>query len=381
MLRRLERWLHQHIFKVGWLVTHQLQTTTILFYAFLLPGIFVHEFTYWAVAGLLNVRADRVLEWPKKQDVAELRLNFVKLAPKTGALKLAIITAAPFGVGLALVWIIANNVLNVTAITATMQSGFLTDVSGALAQLTATPDFWLWIYLVFTISNTLTPAHPEHLRGWWMVIAALAVGFVVLLFLGTAGDVLAAALQSLNTSVNVLSGALGVIIVIDLFMVAVLGTLEAIIERFTGNSATFRDGKLVTMTRAEMLAQRAAEFKRHREQERQKPTKPGTPAGPPSIYRLPLPIPPAPGKEPATRADDRILPPAAKPLPSPLAPTPGRSAPDVIAGTADKPSLAVPPRPANLQPPSASLSDLDDDDADELDEDDDITYEDIDESV
>ncbi len=322
-----------------------------------------------------------MLEWPKKQDVAELRLNFVKLAPKTGALKLAIITAAPFGVGLVLVWIIANNVLNVTTITATMQSGFLTDVSGALGQLTATPDFWLWIYLVFTISNTLTPAHPEHLRGWWMVITALVIGFIVLLFLGTAGDVLVAALQSLNTSVNVLSGALGVIIVIDLFMVAVLGTLEAIIERFTGNSATFRDGKLITMTRAEMLAQRAAEFKRHREQERQKAAKPGAPTGPPSIYRLPLPVPPAPGKEPVSRADDRILAPAAKPLPSPLSPTPGRSAPDVIAGTADKPSLAVPPRPVNLQPPSSSLSDFDEDTEDEVDEDDDITYEDLDESV
>lgn len=366
---------------MGWLVTKQLQTTTILFYAFLLPGIFVHEFTYWAAAGLLNVRADRVLEWPKKQDVAELRLNFVKLAPKTGALKLAIITAAPFIVGLFLVWIIVNQVLNVSAITATMQSGFLTDVSGALGQLTGAPDFWLWIYLVFAISNTLTPAHPEHLRGWWLIVSALGIGFIVLVFLGTAGDVLVAALQSLSTSVNILSGALGVIITIDLFMVAVLGTLEAIIERITGNSATFKDGKLITMTRAELLAQRAAEFKRSRVQERQKSIKAPAPTGPPSIYRLPLPIPPAPGKPAVSHADDRIIAPEARSLPSPLSATPGRAAPDMIAGTADKPAFTAPPRPAALQPPAPSVPNVQDEDNDDLEDDDDLTYEDADESA
>ncbi|MBI5669817.1 MAG: hypothetical protein HZC41_17610 [Chloroflexi bacterium] len=373
----MERWLHQHIFKVGWLITRQLQTTTILFYAFFLPGIVIHEFVYWAMAGLLNVRADRVLEWPKQQEVAELRLNFVKLAPRTGPIKLALITAAPFAVGVLLVWLIANNVLNVSVFAQSMQSGVLGDVSGAVSRFISTPDFWLWIYLVFTISNTLTPAHPEHLRGWWIILGAMGVAFVVLMFLGTAGEVLVNALHSLNDSVNALSGTLGVIIGIDLFMVAVLGTIEAIIERITGNSATFKDGKLVTMTRAELLEQRAAELRRSRALERQKPAR-TAPAGPPSIYRLPLPIPGAPGKETVSRAEDRIIAPESKPLPSPLSPTAGRAAPDVIAGTIDKPSPAIPPRVAGIKPPATDDEDeaeMDDDDGDEL------TYEDLDESV
>lgn len=364
---------------MGWLLTKQLQTTTILFYAFFLPGIFIHEFVYWAVAGLLNVRADRVLEWPKKQEVAELKLNFVRLAPKTGPIRLALITVSPFAVGVFLIWLIANNVFNVSAVTQNLQTGFLTDITQALGRLTSIPDFWLWIYLVFTISNTLTPAHPEHLRGWWMILAALGVAFLVLALLGTAGQVLVTTLRSLNTSVNVLSGALGFIIAIDLFMVAVLGVVEAIIERITGNSATFKDGKLVTMTRAEMLEQRAAEFKRSRTQP-QKSTRAAAPSGPPSIYRLPLPIPGAPGKEVVSRAEDRVIAPESKPLPSPLSPTAGRAAPDVITGAADKPSLASPPaRAADVRPPM--LQPPEDEDEDEEDEGDEPTYEDIDESV
>jgi hypothetical protein len=362
---------------VGWLVTKQLQTTTILYYAFFLPGIVIHEFVYWAAAGLLNVRADRVLEWPKQQEVAELKLNFVRLAPKTGPIRLALITISPFVVGVFLIWLIANNVLDISAITQNMQSGFLADLSQALDRLTSTPDFWLWIYVIFTISNTLTPAHPEHLRGWWMILSALGVAFIVLVFLGTAGEVLINALRSLNTSLNILSGALGVIIGIDLFMVAVLGTIEAIIERITGNSATFKDGKLITMTRAEMLAQRAAEFKRSRAQPQKRA--PAAPSGPPSIYRLPLPIPGAPGKETITRGEDRVIAPENKTLPSPLSPTPGRTAPDVIAGAAEKPALANPSPSASLRPPIAKPPE--DEDIDDEDEGDEPTYEDIDESV
>lgn len=331
------------------------------------------------MAGLLNVRADRVLEWPKKQEVAELKLNFVRLAPKTGSIRLALITAAPFAVGVILVWLIANNVLNISVFAQSMQGGVLGDVSGAVSRFISTPDFWLWIYLLFTISNTLTPAHPEHLRGWWIILAALAIAFVMLMFLGTAGEVLLNALHSLNDSVNALSGALGVIIGIDLFMVAVLGTIEAIIERITGNSATFRDGKLITMTRAEMLEQRAADLRRARTQERQRTTKSAAPAGPPSVYRLPLPIPGAPGKETVSRAEDRIIAPESKPLPSPLSPTAGRAAPDVIAGTADKPPIPSPPRAADIRPPTMQPSDEEDEEED--DEGGELTYEDLDESV
>lgn len=357
---------------MGWLVTKQLQTTTILYYAFFLPGIFIHEFVYWAAAGLLNVRADRVLEWPKQQEVAELKLNFVRLAPKTGPIRLALITASPFVVGVFLIWLIANNVLDISAVTQNMQTSFLADLSQALGRLTSTPDFWLWIYVIFTISNTLTPAHPEHLRGWWMILSALGVAFIVLVFLGTAGEVLVNALRGLNTSLNILSGALGVIIGIDLFMVAVLGTIEAIIERITGNSATFKDGKLITMTRAEMLAQRATEFKRSHTQPQKRA--PAAPSGPPSIYRLPLPIPGAPGKETITRGEDRVIEPEAKPLPSPLSPMPGRAAPDMIAGAAEKPAP-----PAALKPPAVKPPE--DEDVDDEDEGDEPTYEDIDESV
>ncbi len=86
-MRRLERWLHQHIFKVGWLLTKNLQTTTILYYTFFLPGVVLHEFIYWLFAGFINVRAERAIAWPEAQAIAELRLNFIRLARNTGRIR------------------------------------------------------------------------------------------------------------------------------------------------------------------------------------------------------------------------------------------------------------------------------------------------------
>jgi len=82
LLRQLERWLHQHIFKVGWLFTKSFQTTTTLYYAFFLPGIFLNELVRWMVAALLDIRAERTFEWPQQQDIGELKLNFIRIQPK-----------------------------------------------------------------------------------------------------------------------------------------------------------------------------------------------------------------------------------------------------------------------------------------------------------
>ena len=118
MLRRLETWLHQHLFKVGWLTTKNFQTTTILYYTFFLPGVVLHEFTYWLAAGLLNVRAERAIQWPEAQDIGELKLNFVKLAPRSSPWRVAIITLCPLIVGILVVVLIANSIFQLPALLA-----------------------------------------------------------------------------------------------------------------------------------------------------------------------------------------------------------------------------------------------------------------------
>jgi hypothetical protein len=323
-LRRLQVWLHQHIFKVGWLVLKNYQTTTILYYAFFLPGVFLYELSYWLMAGLLNVRADRAIAWPEKQEVGELKLNFVQLAARTGQLRTAIITITPFMTGLLLVSIISNSILNVQEFLNLLNNGYLTDLTAAINQFTSAQDFWLWLYITFTISNTSMPGIKD-LRGLRGVLIIGAVVMSGLFLLGVGNETVVTFLGVTVTDVlNNLAGILAVIIGVDLFMVAVLGSIEAVIERITGDSATFENGKMITMSRAEMLDKRV--------KDREKAARRGkaaAAASPLSIYQFPLPIPGPPGKEAPTPAFEITREPDA--LPSTTAPT--RDEPSVVAGS------------------------------------------------
>ena len=324
-LRRLERWLHQHIFKVGWLVTQRLQTTAILYYAFFLPGIALNQAAFWLAAGFLNVHAERRFAWPDPQHIGELQLGFIKLSKSAGPLRQAVISLVPFAVGLSAVSLIANNILNVQVFIARASSGSLGDVAAALSQLTSAPDFWLWFYLAFTISNTMIP-HAYSISAWKPILISLGIALAVLFIIGAGDEVLFNLLSGpIANALNALSSTLAVVLGIDIFTVAVLGTIEAVIERITGNTATFKDGKLITLRRSEMLGQKKA-LLAHRPSP--KSQRPAAAAGSPSVYKLQLPIPGPPGKEPITRQAESIIPPT--PQPPLSSTTPARIEPDVI---------------------------------------------------
>ncbi len=333
-MRRLERWLHQHIFKVGWLLTKNLQTTTILYYTFFLPGVVLHEFVYWLFAGFINVRAERAIAWPEAQAIAELRLNFIRLARNTGRIRTALISIAPLIGGLAVIWLITNNVLDLNAIIATLRGGSVADIGAALTLLISTPDIWLWVYLIFAIASTMIPDR-ESLKGWRPILIGAGILIAVLYLLGVAQEVFLDTLATpITEGLNRLALTFAVVIAIDLLITGVLGTIEAIIERITGDSATFQNGKLVAMTREEVQRQREQQRTKQERQRQQAQVR--TAAGPPSIYKLPLPIPEAPGRDLAESVVVSREPQSAlvSGLPTPAQSPLRRNAPTMIPGVA-----------------------------------------------
>lgn len=328
-LRRLEVWLHQHIFKVGWLVTKQYQTTTILYYAFFLPGILINQVIYWAAAGFLNVRAERSIVWPEKQEIGELKLSFVRIAKDAGPLRLAAIASAPLVAGMLAVWHIAVNVLAIPAKLNTVQNGLQGDLSANLAYLTSAPDFWLWLYLAFTISNTMMP-NFALLRGWRVIILAMGIIVAALFLLGVGNQVILSNLQTpVTMALNSLSTLFAIIIGIDVFVLTVLGTLEAVIERITGDSATFENGKMITLRRQELIERHARE--RVHANPRSRSEKSITTSGPPSVYNFPFPVPEPPGREAVTRSPNIIIT-TEEDEPGQSASNPTRQAPAIVSG-------------------------------------------------
>ncbi len=370
LLRQLERWLHQHIFKVGWLVTKSFQTTTILYYTFFLPGVVLHELSYWFAAGVLNVHAKGSIKWPEAQEIAELDLSFVELAKNVSPFRLGIITLAPILAGLGAVWIIANNILQFNNFFATLSTGDLADVTSAIRGLTSAADFWLWIYILFTISNTMLPK-LQNLCGLRVILTAIGIVAVILIFIGVGNEVVLAALVGpVTDALYLLSGAFTVIILIDLMFVAILGTVEAFIERVTGDSAMFRRGKLVAMTRQEILEMRQ---RQNRRDARALQARTGAKESilPASIYSRPLLIPGPPGEEPVTHTDTVIVERDEKPALAQGARPDPRRGPEIISGAATSrpvsnevaPSRALPALSTEATPADAGLAEALDDKA------------------
>jgi hypothetical protein len=306
-MRRLERWLHQHIFKVGWLATKSFRRTTIIYYCLFLPGVALNQFIYWLTAGLINVRADSTIAWPETQEIGELQLNFVKLAKNTGQIRVAIISIAPMLIGIALITWIAASILNVSEFVALLELALAnaeTDLgerlSLAFEHLFAIPDLWLWLYLIFAIANTMFP-DAKSLQGWRPILIVLAIVLVLVYALGIGDQIMFSLLGgSLSSVLSVLGLTFAVIIAVDLIWIGILGGIESLIERITGDSATFEKGKLVAVRRADLIKQR--------EQQREKEEKAakqgiGRAVGTPTVYRLHFPIPTGPTRVPAAQGE------------------------------------------------------------------------------
>lgn len=303
IFRRSEKWMHQHVFKVGWLLSRNNKTTVIFYYTAFLPGVLLHELIAWLIAGVCNVRATRAVQLPQEEQIDALQLGFVRIANVVHPLKRLTIELVPLCVALFVLWHIAIDILGLSSAWTLAASGNLDDVFLAISRVTSTADFWLWFYLAFTIANTMMPDLPAALKGRKGLSLAIGAALLVSIVLGV-GDfrssIITASVESLLSSLTIVLLA---IMCANVVMVLGLGAIEATIERLTGHSATFVDGKLTTRTRQEARQLRETEQRR-----RSRQPAPPTPVAPPkSIYALPLPIPGPPGIEPVSRNIAAIL--------------------------------------------------------------------------
>lgn len=380
LLVQAEKWIQSHLYGVGWLLTNDKQSATVLYYLILAPGVFVHEFTQWLVAGALNVPTRRVMAWPEAQEDGTLRLDFVQIQG-AGWLRSALIGAFPFIVGTGLIWLISNEILNLQHFFDALATGDITLIGPALREVGSTPDFYLWLYLLFAISNAMLPT-PADRKGWPLLIGVFAVTLGFLILIGVGQQLYDTFTGPVAHGLNVLTAAFSTVLAVEVGAIFLIGVTEEVIERLTKRKFQYM----------QPVPPPAA-----REPGSNLPLPPGTP--PPSIYNLelPLPNPSAPTARPAPAASSTIPAPGPPPSPSgtlsgaltdrprpasrPGAPAPGpaRSLPDrqpspppvarpTPAATSDVaegrqvqprafPRPGGPPQPSGIPAPTAGGSD------------------------
>ncbi len=261
----------------------------------------MHELALWLAAGVLNVRAERSIRFPEQQEIGELRLNFVRLAEGTGRPKRLLIKLSPVAAGSAALWAIAVHIFQWEELLGVAAAGSIDGVVEALSSLMRTADVWLWFYLAFVIANTMFPTLSRRSDKREKVTVFVAGPLLALVFWrlgGAANPAVEVAIEGLMSSVGLVMAQVLFVTVLAVFA---LGIVEAAIERVSNRSVSFRDGKMMTMSRAE--AKQLQLNRRHGSQRSQNAQpKPRPARSLASIYDIKLPIPGPPGREPVSRS-------------------------------------------------------------------------------
>ncbi|MBN1564771.1 MAG: hypothetical protein JXA10_13070 [Anaerolineae bacterium] len=299
----VEKWIHSHLYGVGWLLTEDDKSATALYYVLLFPGVFLHEFTQYLMAGALNVKIERMIQWPEAQKNGTLRLDFVKIK-EARWFQAALIGATPLITGMALVWVISSQILGLNHVVAAIQAQDSARFQTALTDLASTPDFFLWMFLIFTISNAMLPT-PADRQGWPLLFAAFAGVIGVLLVIGV-GDVLyERATGPWANAIENVTTAFAMVLVVELPGIIFIGFIEEVLERITKRKFNYRPA------RAE-----AATGPPQRVPGSNLPLPPGAPL--PSLYNIHLPVPEPPAQLPrrSSRRRSAAAKTASKPMPA-----------------------------------------------------------------
>lgn len=200
VLLLLERWIHRHLHGLAYLLTGR-RTWAVLLYAIILfPGVLLHELSHWITALLLRVRTGSVSLIPRLEEDGSVRLGYVEYyrGATLDPLRESLVGGAPLISGTVAILLIGFYVFDVAALGAAVRSGEVASMTRTLEAIFRTPDFFVWLYLIFAISNAMMPS-PSDRRAWPAFLALLAAGAVILallrmqdaVLLGLAGPVTA----------------------------------------------------------------------------------------------------------------------------------------------------------------------------------------------
>jgi hypothetical protein len=228
----LERQIHQRLQETILLVTGHPDIAFVVYVLLFLPGVFLHELSHYLMATILFVRASKFSIWPKRQRNGMLRLGYVETA-RVDAVREALIGVAPVLFGSAVVLLIGYLVFNVGALGAALSGGRLADVFAAAEGLARVADPWLWLYLLFAVSNQMLPSASD--RQAWPVVGLLAVLLAAGVYLLGIGPQLATNLAGpLGYALGLLASAFTITIAIDVPLLVLIWVARGVTTLLTG---------------------------------------------------------------------------------------------------------------------------------------------------
>ncbi|MDX1689238.1 MAG: hypothetical protein R3248_14745 [Candidatus Promineifilaceae bacterium] len=231
----LERWIHRHLHGLAYLLTGR-RTWAVLLYALILfPGVLLHEFSHWITALVLRVRTGSISLIPRVEEDGSVRLGYVEYyrGKTLDPLRETLVGGAPLISGTVAILLIGFYVFDVAALGAAVRTGEVAALTRTLEEIFRTPDFFVWLYLIFAVSNAMMPS-PSDRRAWPAFLGLLAVGAVVLALLRVQDAVFMGLVGPVTAVFGYLGLAFSLAIGVDVLFILFIYVVERLVGTVKG---------------------------------------------------------------------------------------------------------------------------------------------------
>ena len=171
----LSRWISRQVQIIGLRVSGDMNVAIMVYYLLMFPGIVLHELSHYLTARLLQMQVGSFALGPKK------RRNTIELGSVTvssgGSLRDSLVGLAPFLMGTLVLLLVSYYVFDVAALGEAWRTAGWAGVWAKMNGLWRVPDFWLWAYVIFVVSNSMTPSEADR-QPW--VLAGIYLGIALL---------------------------------------------------------------------------------------------------------------------------------------------------------------------------------------------------------
>jgi len=228
----LQRFLHREIQAVILIITRNPQLTIGLISILSFPGVLLHELSHFLMAKLLGVRTTNFSLIPTPLPGGRLQMGYVE-TEHADVFRDSLIGLAPLVAGSLFVAYAGLNRLglgNLMGMLADGQSGLFWQGIKLLPQVN---DFYLWFYLVFTVSSTMMPSESD--RHAWLPFGLWAAVLIALaVYAGAGGWMLSTIGPALNNFLNAVATLFGLSVALHVVLLLPVLLLHRILASVTG---------------------------------------------------------------------------------------------------------------------------------------------------
>lgn len=235
----LKRWVSLYLHALGFIVFGTNERAIWLRFLVMAPGIFLHELSHWLTAKLLLVRTKGFSlgpqKGPRKGMVTMGSVQIVGAGPIRGSL----IGLAPFVFGTIVIVLLAEIGFRQALGPIRPPIERLTLVLTRLPELFRVQDAWLWMYLVFSVGNSLMPSESDR-REWGTVLLWLAAIAVIGVLIVGVPQIPNEVLAGLGRVLDALLFAFCLTLIVDVVIGVSIFLLYQAISLLTGKQVRFR---------------------------------------------------------------------------------------------------------------------------------------------